>query len=182
MNKLKLLTVIVFGALLVTFSSCDKVSSLGNVTFDASLSSDISATSAGETRTSDYAFSGSAVIDPSSDENINKYWDNLVSWSIQKVTLKIKSISQDATLTEGHLVVKDNNTQDTLFTANATNFPLTVGTTILEVTEGKWAGVESALMAQHSLFASIDGSLDQPNVDVTFNIILDSKITASPLQ
>ncbi len=181
MNKLKFLSVVIFGALLVTFSSCDKVKDLGDVTFDASLSSDISATSSGETRAENYAFGGSAIIDPTADENINKYWDNLKSWSIQKVTLKVKTISQDATMTEGHLVVKDNNTDDTLFTADATGFPLTAGTVILEVTNGDWASTEAALLAQHSLFVSIDGALDQPNVDVTFEVVVDSKITANPL-
>jgi hypothetical protein len=182
MNKLKFLSVIIFGALLVTFSSCDKVTDLADVTFDASLSSDITATSAGETRADSYAFEGSAVIDPTSDANINKYWDNLKAWSIQKVTLKVKTISQDATMEEGNLVVTDNNTQDTLFIANATGFPLTAGTTILEVTSGDWAGTEAALMAQHSLFVAIDGTLDQPGVEVTFEVVVDSKVTASPIK
>ena len=182
MNKLKFLSVIIFGALLVTLSSCDKVNDLADVTFDASLSTDISATSAGETRAdTTYAFGGSAIIDPTSDENINKYWDNLKSWNIQKVILKVKTISQNATMTEGHLVVKDNNTEDILFTADATDFPLTAGTVIMEVTSGDWAGTEAALMAQHSLFVSLDGALDQPGVEVTFEFVVDSKITANPL-
>ncbi|RLD91680.1 MAG: hypothetical protein DRJ09_00285 [Bacteroidetes bacterium] len=182
MNKFKFLSVIIIGALLVTFSSCDKVTDLADITFDTSLSSNISATSAGETRAdTTYAFSGSAIVDPTSDSTINKYWDNLKSWNIQKVTLKVKTISQDATMTEGHLIVKDNNTEDVLFTADATGFPLTAGTVIMEVTSGDWVGTEAALMAQHSLFISIDGALDQPNVDVTFTVVVDSKVTANPL-
>lgn len=181
MNKLKFLSIAVFGILLLTFSSCDKVNNLADVTFDATLSSDINATSDGVTRDNNYAFNGSVVIDPTSDENINKYWDNLKNWNIQKVTLKIKTISQEAILVEGHLVVKDNNTQDVLFTADASNFELTNGTTILEVTSGDWSSVESALLAQHSLFVSIAGALDQPNVDITYEIIIESKITANPL-
>ena len=181
MNKLKFLSVFVFGALLVAFSSCDKVTGLADVTFDASLSSNINVTSAGETRADSYAFGDSAIINPAADTNINKYWDNLKNWSIQKVTLKVKTISQDATMTEGHLVVKDNNTGDVLFTVNATDFPLTTGTIIMEATSGDWASTEAALIAQHSLLVSIDGALDQPNVEVTFEVIFDSKITANPL-
>ena len=181
MRNLKILSLIAFSALLVTFVSCDKVKSVADVTFDATLNSSIDATSSSETRAVSYTFSGSSVIDPTSDANINKYWDNIKNWDIQKITLKVKTIAQDANLTEGHLSVKDNSSQDVLYTADASNLPLTAGTTILEVTDGDWASIVSALSAKHSLLVSVDGAIDQPNVAITFEVIIDLKVTANPL-
>lgn len=181
MRNLKILSLIAFGALLVTFASCDKVKSVADVTFDASLNSNIDATSSSETRAAGFTFSGSSVIDPTSDDNINKYWDNIKNWDIQKITLKVNSIEQDANLTDGHLSVKDNSSQDVIYSADVPNLPLTAGTTILEITDGDWANIVSALSAQHSLLVAVDGTIDQPNDAITFEVIIDLKVTANPL-
>ena len=181
MRNIKFLSLIAFGALLLTFTSCDKVKSVADVTFDASLNSSIDATSASETRAVNYTFSGSSVIDPTSDDDINKYWDNIKNWDIQKITLKVNSITQDANLVEGHLSVKDNSSQDVLYTADASNLPLTAGTTIFEITDGDWTSIVNALSAKHPLLVSFDGAIDQPNVAITFGVIIDLKITANPL-
>ncbi len=181
MKNLKLLAFIVFGAIAVTFTACDKATSLADVTFDATLSTTMDAASASETRAADFAFSGSSVIDPTSDDNIKKYWDNIKNWNIQKITLKVQTINPDANLTEGHLTVKDNDTQAVLYTADANALALTAGTTILEVTDGDWANIVSALNAQHSLLVAVDGAVDQPDVAITFGVVIDLKVTANPL-
>ncbi len=181
MKNLKLLILIVLGTIAVTFTACDTANDLADITFDATFNSTIDVTSASETRAVNYAFSGSSIIDPTSDDNIKKYWDNIKNWNIQKITLKVKSIDPEANLTEGHLSVKDNDTQAVLYTADANELTLTTGTVILEVTDGDWASIVSALSAQHSLLVAVDGAVDQPDVAITFETIIELKVTANPL-
>ncbi len=181
MKNLKLLSLVAFGFLLITFTSCDKATDLADVTFDATLSANIDATSASEARADSYSFSGSAVIDPTSDETIKEYWDNIKNWDIKKITVKVKSIEHEVNLLQGNLVVNDNNTQEELYTAAAQALPLTPGTVVLTVTDGDWSKITNALNSQHALLAMINGAIDQPDIDITFEVIIELRVTANPL-
>jgi len=181
MKNLKLLMLIVFGALLVTFASCDKAKDLANITFDATLSTDISAQSNGETREGVFSFSGNEVIDPATDENIEKYWDNIVEWVGKDIFVEVKSIDEPANLTNGHLLIRDNTTEEVLYTADADNMLLESGTKILHVTNADWAKLISALNAKHKFYVEVAGDLDKSLINITFKVVLNTEVTANPL-
>ena len=181
MKTLKLLTFLALGTLLFNFSACDSAKDLADITFDASMDANIDAVSASETRAIGYTFSGSAIIDPTSDENIKKYWDNIKEWNIQKITVKVLEIEEDAELLQGSLVVKDNNNQALLYTAEAESLPLTPGTMIMEITDGDWSQITGALNQQHALLASVEGALDKPDIHITLLITIYVRVTANPL-
>jgi hypothetical protein len=181
MKKLGLLSLIAFSIVLLTFTSCDKAEELADITFDATLSTDINATSVSETRGDSYSFSGSAIVDPTSDPDIKEYWDNIKNFEVKKITVKVKEIAEETNLLEGHLLVNDNNTQEELYTAAAEALPLTPGTVILTVTEGDWGKITNALNNKHALFTAVEGAIDKPGIDIKFEVIIDLKVTANPL-
>jgi len=181
MKNLKLLTTIAFGALLITFASCDKVKDLADVTFDATLSTNIDATSEGETRETLYPFSGSKVISPTDEENIEKYWDNIKEWVGKNIVVKVEFIDQYANLTDGHLIIKDQTTDEVLYTADADNMLLKPDAEIIHVTTADWTKLIAAMEAKHDLFVTVDGNLDKPSILITFKVELEVSITASAL-
>ena len=181
MKSIKLITLLAFGALLVTFGSCDKAKSLADVTFDATLSTNVNAQSNGETRDVTYAFNGSDIIDPASDENINKYWDNITEWAGKDIVVKVKTIDEPANLYSGHLLIMDNETEEVLYTADAEDMSIEPGTTIIHVTNADWTKLIAALNAQHKFYVEVAGALDKPLINITFEIELNTSVTANPL-
>ena len=172
----------------LTFSSCEKIKDLTDVDFDASLKADIPVTSAAagmnDLKTTDatYPFGGSAVIDPASNSDIKKYWKKIRKWEVKKITVKINSISEPATLVHGKLTVLDNSTEAILIKKDAENMSLSGGTVILTITGSNWNELINALDAKHLLIVEVSGALDKPSVNVTFRVILDLKITANALE
>ncbi len=181
MKSIKLLTLLTLGALLVTFGSCDKAKSLADVTFDATLSTTINARSNGETRDVNYVFNGNDIIDPASDENIKKYWDNITEWTGKDIVVKVKTIDEPANLYSGHLLIMDSKTEEVLFTADAEDMPIESGTTIIQVTNADWTKLIAALNAQHKFYVEVAGALDKPLINITFEIELSASVTANPL-
>jgi hypothetical protein len=181
MKNLKLLTVITFGAILVTFASCDKVTDLADVTFDATLSTTIDATSASETRDIVYPFSGSEIINPTDDDNIDKYWDNIEEWVGKDIVVKVDFIDENANLTNGHLLIMDHSTEEAVYQADAANMLLEPDAEIIHVTNADWSKLITALEAKHQLYVEVSGALDKPSIKITFKVELETEITASAL-
>ncbi len=183
MRTLRTLSLVVFALTLMTFTSCDKIKSIADVKFEAEMSADIDATSASETlkATGLYAFSGSEVIDPTEDDDINEYWDMIKEWNIQKIIVTIKSIDEPAQLDHASLLLKDDNTGAELYSVEVHNLALQNGTKILEVTEADWTKLVNTLNSKHKIYAAIEGSIDKPSVHIIFRVKIYTKVTANPL-
>jgi len=186
MRKIVSLSILLAGGLLM-FSSCEKIKDLTDVDFDADLKADVvtmsepEAASTGLKAASErsYAFEGSAVIDPTSDSEINKYWKKIRQWEIKKIVVKVKNISKNAVLKQGQLEIKDESTGDVLFTEEVQDVQLTNGLAVLTISGTYWGEVISALDSKHSLEVVISGALDQPEVSVTYGVVISVKVTAN---
>ncbi len=170
------------------FFNCEKIKDLTDVDFDASLKADVSALSSAAASPelknieATYPFSGSAIIDPTSNSDIKKYWKKIRKWEVKKVTVRIKNISEPANLVHGKLIISDSSTESILLEKDATNMSLSNGTVVLTLTGSDWSKIIKALDSKHSLMVEVSGALDKPSVSVTFQVILDLKVTANPLE
>ncbi len=186
MKKLVMLSSLVIGAMLM-FPSCEKIKDLTDIDFDTDLKADVSTMSEGtpvsaglkSAAEQGYAFEGSAVIDPTSDSQVNKYWKKIRTWEIKKIQVKIKNIDHDAVLKEGKFEIKDDSTGDVLFTENVQNKQLSHGTIVMTISGAEWSKVTDALDAKHSLRVGVEGTLDQPAVSVTYEVMVSVKVTAN---
>lgn len=187
--KRKLFTgVILLSFVTLTFMSCEKIKDLTDVPIETTLSADIPVTSASATESSlksgsvmTYSFEGSAVIDPTSDEDIEKYWSKIRSWEVKKFNGIVRTISQAATLIQGDLTVKDDETKETLFTKKVENISLSNGSDVMEVVGGDWKKVIDAFDAGHSVEVSIKGDVNRPGVVIVFTLGFDVIVVANPL-
>ena len=170
------------------FFNCEKIKDLTDVDFDASLKADVSALSSAAVSPelknieATYQFSGSAIIDPTSNSDIKKYWKKIRKWEVKKITVRIKNISEPTQLVHGKLTISDSSTETILLEKDATNMPLSNGTVVLTLTGSDWSKIIKALDSKHSLLVKVSGALDKPSVNVTFQVILDLKVTANPLE
>jgi len=167
------------------FSNCEKVKDLTDIDFDATLKADVSATSASAATNElkavedSYPFSGSAVIDPTSNADIEKHWKKIREWQVKKITVKIKSISEPANLLYGDLTISDESTESVLLEKHAENMSLSAGSTVMTISGSDFGKIVSALDAKHSLKVKVSGALDKPSVSVTYQVIIDLKVTAN---
>jgi len=186
MRKIVSLSILLAGGLLM-FSSCEKIKDLTEVDFDADLKADVQTLSEPEAVSTDlkaasvssYAFEGSAVIDPTSDSKVNKYWKKIRNWEVKRITVQVKNISKEAVLNNGQLVVKDESTGEILFSEDVSNLHLKSGTTVFSISGADWGDVISSLNDKHSLVVGVEGDLDQPGVSVTYGVVISLKITAN---
>ena len=182
MKTVKLFSLIAFILTLTTFTSCDKIKSVADVKFDAEVSADMETTSASETlKGSSYFFEGSATIDPTSDNDINKYYDLIKDWEIKKIVVSVQSIDEPTLLENAELFLVDNDEQQNLYSATLSNVELQEGTKILEVSDADWTEIVNALNAKHKILASLSGSVDKPSINIVFRITIFVKVTANPL-
>ncbi len=172
----------------LTFMSCEKIKDLTDIPIETTLDVDVPATSAMAVENSlksaseaVYPFEGSAIIDPTSDSDINKYKKKIRSWEVKKLTNRVKRIHTPATLIKGELIITDEETDDVLLKKEVTNLNLTTGSVVMEIMGSDWTKVTDALGELHSLRVSMKGDLDQPNVEINFGIGLALKIIANPL-
>jgi hypothetical protein len=186
MKKILLLSSFVISVMLL-FSSCEKIKELTDIPIDADLNADIStisehaSSSAGlkGATAQEYSFSGTATINPTDNEDIDKYWKKIREWEVKKVVVKVKNASKEAVLLNGQLVIKDKSTDEILFVEDVENVQLKSGTIVFSISGADWGEVISALNSKHSLVVGINGALDEPGVSITYGVVISLKVTAN---
>lgn len=187
--KRNLFTAIVLLAFVsLSFMSCEKIKDLTDIPIETTLDVDVPATSALATESSlkstsetVYPFEGSAVIDPTSDSDINKYKKKIRSWEIKKLMTRVKTIQAPATLIKGELIITDEETDDILLKKEVTDLKLTTGAVVMEIMGSDWTKVTDALGELHSLRVNLKGDLDKPGVVILYGVGLNVKVIANPL-
>jgi hypothetical protein len=163
----------------ILLPGCDKVNDLNTKTFDATFSTDLncSVPVLSESRANP-TFSASAVINPTSDPNVNIYLNNIKSYEIQSLKGTITSMSQEnVTLVLADLNIY--NFQDTASWAYQ-NELLTVGK-VLEMgnENGQWDKVSGILKDGQEFTVLITGETDFAGVTFTIKVDIETKVTAN---
>ncbi len=186
--KRKLLSAVVLLSFSLTFMSCEEILDLADIPIETTLSTDVQATSASATESSlksageiVYSFEGSATIDPTDDAEVDKYWNKIRSWEIKRIHNSIRTITKNATLIKGELVVTDEETKTVLYTEEVENVNLSTGAEIMNIVGADYKQIITALEAKHSLVVTFRGDLDQAGVAMVFALDFDVKIMANAL-
>ena len=158
--------------------SCDKVDDLNTVDFDADFSADLDCETAGAAARLVPTFGGSAVIEPTSDPNVNIYLNNIEKYEIQSVKATITSMSQEnVTITTAYLLVKNFQYQAQW---DFQNELLTTGKTITLGNEtGQWDTVSNILKDGQEFTVLITGESDFSGVTFTIKVDIETKVTAN---
>jgi hypothetical protein len=178
-KSISFLSVII--VLSVFLTGCDKVNDLNKVNFDATFAEDLDCITAGAKSTLMVpTFSASAVINPTSDPNVNIYLNNIEKYEIQSVKATITSMSQEnVTVTSADLSVYNFQSnamwsfQDELLT---TGKIITLGNE-----NGQWDTVSSILKDGQEFTILITGEADFSGVTFTIKVEIETKVEAKVL-
>jgi hypothetical protein len=163
----------------IVFTSCDKVKDLNTVDFDTTFSGDLDCSTAGvKSNPLVPTFGGSAVIEPTSDPNVNLYLNKIQKYDIQAVKATITSMSQEnVTVTTAYLLIKNFQYQAQW---DFQNELLTTGKIITLGNEnGQWDTVSDILKDGQEFTILITGEADFSGVTVTVKVDIETKVTAN---
>jgi hypothetical protein len=165
---------------MVLFVGCDKVDDLNTVKFDASFTGDVTCNTAGGLKSSlnNPVFAGSAVIEPTSDPNVNIYLSNIKSYDIQSVKATITSMSQENVT----LIAADLDIYNFQHMAKWSfqNELLTTGKTLTFGNEtGQWDIVGDILKDGQEFTVQLIGEADFSGVTFTVKVEIETKVEAN---
>ena len=169
-----------FGTL---FSSCEKIKSLADVKFDSELNADLNVNIPNYDVKSaileGFEFSESVTVDPRSDSEIDKYFDKLKSFAVQKVTGTVKSVSAPVKIIIGTISITSGTT---VASWTITDFNVETGAQIvLDNGAGQWDKVNKILDGKSEFTAKIEGTADTSGVTFVLNVVINVRVTANPL-
>jgi hypothetical protein len=178
MKKISSLPLALIMATILLFS-CDKVNDLNTVDFDATFSGNLDCVTAGvKSNLLVPTFGGSAVIEPTSDPNVNIYLNNIKKYEIESVKATITSMSQEnVTVTTAYLLIKNFQHEAQW---DFQNELLTTGKIITLGNEnGQWDTVSDILKDGQELTILITGEADFSGVTFTIKVDIETKVTAN---
>jgi hypothetical protein len=168
----------------LTFSGCEKIKSLADVKFDAELDADLNVTVPADGLKSGalegFTFSKSATIDPTSDADIEKYFDKLKSFEVYEVTGTIKSVTGGPVkILSGTISVTSGST---VAEWTITNFNVVNGATIvLDNSGGQWDKINKILDGKKTFTAMVQGTTDKSGISFTVHVVIKSHVKANAL-
>jgi hypothetical protein len=166
------------------FVGCEKA----DIEFESTFTADLNCKVPAGSREINGNFNSSAVIDLTSDPNVNKYLDNIKSLDILSLKGTITAISKDATLTTTTLKiiipkvgVPTSDTISWMFTDILIKDSTGVITT-LEGNDPEKAISWGSLPADyHTIGVSTTGTTDKDDVTFTIEVAIKTKFVANPL-
>lgn len=160
----------------IIFTGCNKVKELADVTFNATYDANLNVV---VPATRNVSFETETTIDPTADEDVAKYINNIKSFNVQSMTATITSISKDVTLVTADLTVFNSSKTAEW---NMENLPLTVGASIpLGNENGQWDTVNQIFDDKTAFTVKLVGETDEGDVTFTLKVSITTQITANPL-
>lgn len=144
--------------------------------FKATMDIDVPATSL---KADSYPFSGTTIIDPTTNADYLKYADKIVDVELTGVTGTITSVNPTGVnLLSGIVEVsKEGFNTVTIFTTQSV--PIAVGTTVIY--DGTWSDFNAIFKDQNPITIRYYGETDQPGVTFTYELVFATTVTANPL-
>ncbi|MDX9906963.1 MAG: hypothetical protein RBS55_10290 [Bacteroidales bacterium] len=179
--RTKMFQLIAMALMVIAITGCDKVSDLNTVTFDADFAASLDCSTAALKSTAEnHAFSGTAVIDPTSDTNVSDYLNNIKKYEVEAIHATITSISQENVTVFSATLDVFNAGRETGWTM--TNELLTTGKTITLGNEnGQWDTVSEILKDGQVFTVQINGEADTGGVTFTLRVRIETKVEAKVL-
>jgi hypothetical protein len=188
-DSMKTFNKIIIGVVMLTgiisLASCDKIESLADVHFDTNLVADLNVAISGEskksTATESYYFNESVSVDPRQDPDIDKYFDKLKGYKVNKVTGTIKSVNGGpVTILNGNLTIMSG---DISATWEVKDFVVKQGATLTLGNEnGQWDDLQKVLDEKKAFTVTVEGATDKGGVVFLLSVDIDVTVTANPLK
>lgn len=170
------------------FIGCEKIKDATDVEFESTFNADLECIVPAGSREINGNFNASAVIDLTSDPDVNKYLHNIKSFDILSVKGTITAVSKDATLTTTTLKIiipiVDVPTSDTI-SWMFTDILITDTTGVITTLEGNepekaisWGSLPED---DYTIGVSTSGITDKDDVTFTIEVAIKTKFVADPL-
>jgi hypothetical protein len=178
---LRSLAIFIFTAAVLT--SCDE---LGDVTLNEPVTTSITVDETGTNQ--NVGYSKSLIVDATSNSEIQKYQDKVKSFTVNKITFKIKNYSGEAAITPLSKVSYSatGSTSAPIEVASIVNFNIKAaadaGTeTELVVSNADLQAMAALLKNDMSITLYLNGSLSKTPVKFTAEFTVDATIVANAL-
>ena len=187
-NIMKTIINVFSGLILLTglffLGGCDKIESLTDVKFNASMDANIGVVIPANTDKAvpagGYEFSESAVVDPREDPDIDKYFDKLKGFEVQEVTGTIGKVLGGPVAIDGATLTISTDNQSV--TWNIRHLQLQEGETVTFGNDnGEWDKVNKILNEKKKFTVTLAGTSDKNGISFTVKITIKVKVTANPL-
>lgn len=171
---------IILSVLLITgvaWSGCNKAKELLDVEFETNFKVNLPVSLTGS-RSLDGVFLVEKTVDPLSDEEVEKYIDNIKAWNVTEFTGIFLHVNPDFVLTNG-LVKMSSVDKEVIW--NLEDQTITEGSVInLGNENGQWQTVNDILGQKKEFTVHFSGnnSLEE---DFTLQLIIKTRVTANPL-
>jgi len=164
----------------IVFSGCEKIDDALDVTFDATFKTNLNIDIPAGTEARDVAvFDETESIDPTTDENVQKYLDKIKGIEVKGITATITSITKDVVLTNLRFSVKGDAGEAVW---EIPSIAVSQGTEVTLGNEtGQWDMVNSILDTKKVFTVSASGESSEDDVQFTFEYVIITEITANPL-
>jgi hypothetical protein len=172
------------GLLLLTgivFTGCEEVTELTDVKFPANYETelDVIVTPTAGDKGVAGTFSVSETINPADNPDYSKYLDKIKGVTINEVSGLVLSINPNMTLTSTTIRVSNESRSATW---EYTNLPISLGSILtLDNDNGQWTTIEQILMDKKTFTVEINGQADKDNAEFVVSLVIESDITANPL-
>jgi hypothetical protein len=124
---------------------------------------------------------GTYTLDPATNEKYKEYADKIIGLEVTAITGKITSITKDAVLYEGAVVVSKAGFTP-VYLRTPTDFILTNNATYsYSNTESEFANLALILKDQGKIQIEYEGLVDQLDFDYTWEITFETTVTANVL-
>jgi hypothetical protein len=184
-HVLRLLALFVFAA--AVFTSCDQLDSLGDVTLNEPVTATINVDET--TTATNVAYTKSLEVDATANAEIEKYSQKVKSFTVNKITFKIKNYSGQASstpLSKVSYAAAGANPSTAIEIASISNFDIKAaadaGTeTALVVSDAHLLAMAALLKEDLAITLYLEGTLTQTPVKFTIEFNVDATIVANAL-
>jgi hypothetical protein len=162
-------------AVLIGFASCEK--DLLDVKFDTEYTSDFQVevdSSKGKA-----AFMHRDTIDPTSDEEVQKYLENIKEWNLKEYSAKFLNLSEDFNLDNVYFKIISGELEAEWFFENVSVKEATI--IVLEDLNGQFDKVNTILKKAEPFVVEFSGVTDKSNITFDAESKIKAEVIASPL-
>jgi len=173
---LKTLVSLIFAFALITVG-CNKVKDLLDIKFDADFKIDMSVNTDDSGLGFGY-FNVEETVDPLSDEEVQKYIDNIKNWEIIDLKIKFNQVNPDFYMTEGIVKIYLDEKEVSWLLEDQ---QITPGSEFaLGNEENQWNMVNEIINQKKPFKIKLTGKAT-PASNFNLQLMVNSKITANPL-
>lgn len=160
----------------IFLASCSE--DLLDVKFDADYKTDLEVKTDNE-KAGKGTFSVLDTIDPSSDEEVKKYYEEIKDWNIKSLKGTFKNVSEDFVLTEGVLKIKAKDFEAKWTLENVTG--KNAEKVVLENLNGQFEQINKILKDKIPFVIDFSGTTNKDNIEYELEMLMKTEVTANPL-